>query len=60
LTGDKTTEFREYALKHDFLKTILERLRNLTGQFRREWKPVEEKEEEEISPSKRAEDDGTK
>lgn len=60
LSVDKTTEFREYAMKHDFFNTILERLRILTGQFKREYKENVPKEEEVISPSKKNQDDGTK
>lgn len=33
LSMDKTTEFREYAIKHDFFKTILGRVKILTGLF---------------------------
>lgn len=61
LNVDKTTEFREYSMKHDFFFTILERLRILTGLFKREYKENVPKEEEQVSPSKAVkDDDGTK
>ena len=47
-------------MKNDFFFTIVERLRILTGMFKRAFKENAEKEEEIISPSKKAEDDGTK
>lgn len=60
MSVDKTSEFRDYALKHDFFFTIVERLRLLTGMFKREYKDKVEKDDEQISPSKKKEDDGTK
>jgi hypothetical protein len=49
---DRANEFRNYALKHDFMSTILERLRLLTGIFKRHYKD-EVVEEVTNSPSKK-------
>lgn len=59
---DQSNEFRNYALKNDFLSTILERLRLLTGMFQRKYeKNVVAEDEGTGSPTKEhGDDDGVK
>jgi len=52
LSMDRQNEFRTYALKHDFMTTILERLRILSGIFKRRYE-AEVVEELNNSPSKK-------
>lgn len=54
LRVDKTTEFRNYAMKNNFFSAILERLRLLTGHFKRKWNenPDKDEDEQQVSPSK--------
>ena len=61
LRMDKTLEFRTYAMKNNFFSAILERLRILTGHFKRRWNSNPVEEQQPSSPSKGApEDDAVK
>lgn len=58
---DSGNEFRNYALKNDFMSTILDRLRILTGIFKRKYEAEVVEEVNTSSPSKKdVDDDGTK